>query len=227
MAGERLNSSSPYLDLFKLLYVLDPDRLIRCPYNKHHLIRVCRFSCHIVKCRKNYPELAKELVTCPFHARHLVRQADLSDHITKCRYKEFIEQDIVNQSSDFEREQMNAVSTWQAPPCDEDWEAESLEQPSSPFIWGMSSSGTNSTSFEHKNCLPSRVRAPESFPYACHGKADYMVSRGPAVEHLLDTSETPWLSTRRRRKLPLQKAVVVTSVAGERVSEGPLTAWRA
>lgn len=28
----------------------------------------------------------------------------------------------VNQSSGFQREQMNAVSTWQAPPCDEDWE---------------------------------------------------------------------------------------------------------
>uniref|UniRef100_A0A8C0BM80 Gametocyte specific factor 1 n=1 Tax=Buteo japonicus TaxID=224669 RepID=A0A8C0BM80_9AVES len=97
-------------------------RLIQCPYNKHHRIRACRFPYHLVKCRKSYPEVAKELATCPFNARHLVPQADLSDHIMKCNDKGFIEQDIVNQSSGFQREQMNAVSTWQAPPCDEDWE---------------------------------------------------------------------------------------------------------
>ncbi|KAM9656226.1 gametocyte-specific factor 1-like isoform 4-T4 [Morphnus guianensis] len=102
--------------------VLDPERLIQCPYNKHHRIRACRFPYHLVKCRKSYPEVAKELATCPFNARHLVPQADLSDHIMKCDDKGFIEQDIVNQSSGFQREQMNAVSTWQAPPCDEDWE---------------------------------------------------------------------------------------------------------
>ncbi|XP_074892959.1 gametocyte-specific factor 1-like [Buteo buteo] len=152
--------------------VLDPERLIQCPYNKHHRIRACRFPYHLVKCRKSYPEVAKELATCPFNARHLVPQADLSDHIMKCNDKGFIEQDIVNQSSGFQREQMNAVSTWQAPPCDEDWETESLEQSDSPFVWGMTNSGINSssTTFEQKNCLPSRVRAPESLPYAISWK---------------------------------------------------------
>uniref|UniRef100_A0A8B9M2N3 Gametocyte specific factor 1 n=3 Tax=Accipitrinae TaxID=8955 RepID=A0A8B9M2N3_9AVES len=152
--------------------VLDPERLIQCPYNKHHRIRACRFPYHLVKCRKSYPEVAKELATCPFNARHLVPQADLSDHIMKCNDKGFIEQDIVNQSSGFQREQMNAVSTWQAPPCDEDWETESLEQSDSPFVWGMTNSGINSssTTFEQKNCLPSRVRAPESLPYAVSWK---------------------------------------------------------
>ncbi|GAB0199325.1 gametocyte-specific factor 1 [Grus japonensis] len=91
----------------------------------------------------SYPEVAKELATCPFNARHLVPQADLSDHITKCNDKGFIEQDIVNQSSGFQREQMNAVSTWQAPPCEEDWETELLEQSDSPFVWGVTNSGIN------------------------------------------------------------------------------------
>ncbi|NXN74983.1 GTSF1 factor, partial [Himantopus himantopus] len=102
--------------------VLDPERLIQCPYNKHHRIRASRFPYHLVKCRKSYPEVAKELATCPFNARHLVPRADLSDHIMKCNDKGILEQDIVNQSSGFQREQMNAVSTWQAPPCEEDWE---------------------------------------------------------------------------------------------------------
>uniref|UniRef100_A0A8C4U730 Gametocyte specific factor 1 n=1 Tax=Falco tinnunculus TaxID=100819 RepID=A0A8C4U730_FALTI len=121
----------------------------------------------------SYPEVAKELATCPFNARHLVPQADLSDHMMKCNDKGFIEQDVVNQSFRFQREQMNAVSTWQAPPCDEDWETESSEQSDSPFIWGTTSSGINSsstTASEQRNCLPARVRAPESFPYAVSWK---------------------------------------------------------
>nr|XP_021151079.1 gametocyte-specific factor 1 isoform X3 [Columba livia] len=148
----------------------DPERLIQCPYNKYHQIRACRFPYHLVKCRKSYPEVAKELATCPFNARHLVPRADLSDHIKKCNDKGFIEQDIVNESSGSQREQMNAVSTWQAPPCDEDWETESLEQSDPPFIWGMTNSGKNSATFEKKNCLPSRVRAPGSFPYSASWK---------------------------------------------------------
>ncbi|XP_037266873.1 gametocyte-specific factor 1-like isoform X1 [Falco biarmicus] len=153
--------------------ILDPERLIQCPYNKHHQIRACRFPYHLVKCRKSYPEVAKELATCPFNARHLVPQADLSDHMMKCNDKGFIEQDVVNQSFRFQSEQMNAVSTWQAPPCDEDWETESSEQSDSPFIWGTTSSGINScstTTSEQRNCLPARLRAPESFPYAVSWK---------------------------------------------------------
>ncbi|XP_010189736.1 PREDICTED: gametocyte-specific factor 1, partial [Mesitornis unicolor] len=120
--------------------VLDPERLLQCPYSKHHRIRACRFPYHLVKCGKSNPEVAKQLATCPFNARHLIPRADLSNHITKCDDKELTEQDTVNQSSGFRREQMNAVSTWQPPPCDEDWEAESSEQSDPPFVWGMTSS---------------------------------------------------------------------------------------
>ncbi|XP_009955844.1 PREDICTED: gametocyte-specific factor 1-like, partial [Leptosomus discolor] len=166
--------------------VLDPERLIQCPYNKHHRIRACRFPYHLVKCRKSYPEVAKELATCPFNARHLVPQADLSDHIMKCNDKGLIEQDIVIQSSGFQREQMTAVSTWEAPPCDEDWETESLDQSDSPFVWGMTSSGANkeqmqsfcSSTAAEQNCLPSRVRAPESFPYTGESWKGYTCNQG-------------------------------------------------
>lgn len=30
----------------------DPERLVQCPYDKHHQIRACRFPYHLVKCRK-------------------------------------------------------------------------------------------------------------------------------------------------------------------------------
>uniref|UniRef100_A0A8C6JFZ9 Uncharacterized protein n=1 Tax=Melopsittacus undulatus TaxID=13146 RepID=A0A8C6JFZ9_MELUD len=149
------------------LNAFDPERLVQCPYNKHHRIRACRFPYHLVKCKKSYPEVAKQLATCPFNARHLIPQADLSDHIAKCSYKGLIEQDVGNQPSDFKRDEMNAVSTWQAPPCDEDWEAELLEQSDSPFIWGMCNSGINSSSTTsgRESYLPSGVRAPEISPY--------------------------------------------------------------
>ncbi|XP_031456920.1 gametocyte-specific factor 1-like isoform X1 [Phasianus colchicus] len=120
----------------------------------------------------SHPEVAKLLATCPFNARHLVPRADLVDHISKCRDKGFIEHDIAHCSSGFQRDEVNAVSTWQAPPCDEDWETELLEQPNSPFVWGMTNSGINSCSVTsgQKNYLPSSVRAPESSPYAASWK---------------------------------------------------------
>uniref|UniRef100_A0A8C9L3I7 Gametocyte specific factor 1 n=1 Tax=Pavo cristatus TaxID=9049 RepID=A0A8C9L3I7_PAVCR len=150
----------------------DPERLMQCPYDKTHQIRACRFPYHLVKCRKSHPEVAKSLATCPFNARHLVPRADLGDHISKCRDKGFIEHDIAYCSSGFQRDEVNAVSTWQAPPCDEDWETELLEQPNSPFVWGTTNSGINSCSVTsaQKNYLPSSVRAPESSPYTASWK---------------------------------------------------------
>ncbi|NXA43101.1 GTSF1 factor, partial [Eudromia elegans] len=104
--------------------ILDPERLVQCPYDKHHRIRARRFPYHLVKCRKSYPQVAKQLSTCPFNARHLVPQADLRDHISNCNDKRFIEEEIASEASDFQRKHMHmsSVSTWQAPPCDEDWD---------------------------------------------------------------------------------------------------------
>ncbi|NXF85270.1 GTSF1 factor, partial [Eubucco bourcierii] len=110
----------------------DPERLVQCPYDKHHQIRARRFPYHLVKCRKSHPKEAKQLATCPFNARHLVPHQHLGDHIVTCTDKGFVEQDIMSQSCGSQRE---AVSTWQAPPCDEDWETELQEQSESLFIW--------------------------------------------------------------------------------------------
>uniref|UniRef100_A0A672K982 Gametocyte-specific factor 1-like n=1 Tax=Sinocyclocheilus grahami TaxID=75366 RepID=A0A672K982_SINGR len=62
----------------------NPDKLLLCPYDPHHLIRACRFPYHLIKCRKNHPELVGELWTCPFNARHLMRKHELSHHISTC-----------------------------------------------------------------------------------------------------------------------------------------------
>lgn len=31
---------------------MDPDKLLQCPFDKNHQIRVCRFPYHLIKCRK-------------------------------------------------------------------------------------------------------------------------------------------------------------------------------
>ncbi|NXW67830.1 GTSF1 factor, partial [Hirundo rustica] len=100
----------------------DPERLIQCPLVKHHWIRARRFPYHLVKCKESNPEIAKKLATCPFNARHLVPKADLGDHIMKCSDKAFMEQDVVSQSCEPPQEHLNNGSTWQAPPCHENWE---------------------------------------------------------------------------------------------------------
>ncbi|NXA14636.1 GTSF1 factor, partial [Sapayoa aenigma] len=102
--------------------MLDPEKLIQCPFDKHHQIRASRFPYHLVKCKENNPEIAKKLATCPFNARHLVPRAHLSDHIMKCSDKAFMEQDGVCGSFEPLQEQLKNGSTWQAPPCEEDWE---------------------------------------------------------------------------------------------------------
>ncbi|KAL8164071.1 UNVERIFIED_CONTAM: hypothetical protein K2H54_045251 [Gekko kuhli] len=73
---------------------LDPEKLMQCPYDKNHQIRACRFPYHLVKCRKNHPDIVQQLVTCPFNARHQVPRTEISQHISSCDDKRFIEQDI-------------------------------------------------------------------------------------------------------------------------------------
>ncbi|CAM4608510.1 unnamed protein product [Lepidochelys kempii] len=155
---------------------LDPERLIQCPYDKYHQIRACRFPYHLIKCRKNHPEIAKQLATCPFNARHQVPRAEISRHISSCDDKSFIEEHIVSQSNNCQGEKMNIVSMWQPPPCDEDWDRDLQEQSNSAFVWGTFSSGVNrypgsSVVMEQKSNLMSGMRAPKSLPYSLSWKS--------------------------------------------------------
>ncbi|XP_069882561.1 gametocyte-specific factor 1-like isoform X1 [Dipodomys merriami] len=75
---------------------VDPERLLQCPYDKNHKIRSCRFPYHLVKCRKNHPDIAAKLATCPFNARHLVPRDQLSEHIATCMDKIFLEDEVDN-----------------------------------------------------------------------------------------------------------------------------------
>ncbi|XP_016367858.1 gametocyte-specific factor 1 isoform X2 [Sinocyclocheilus rhinocerous] len=83
----------------------NPDKLLLCPYDPHHLIRACRFPYHLIKCRKNHPELVGELWTCPFNARHLMRKHELSHHISTC-----VDRCSVNDSCEVDKHVTSAPS---------------------------------------------------------------------------------------------------------------------
>ncbi|XP_077085672.1 gametocyte-specific factor 1 isoform X3 [Siphateles boraxobius] len=99
----------------------NPDKLLLCPYDPHHLIRACRFPYHLIKCRKNHPELISELWTCPFNARHLMRKDELSDHILTCVDRCSVRETYMASVKTDSKFQI-PVSTWTAPVCDEDWD---------------------------------------------------------------------------------------------------------
>uniref|UniRef100_A0A8D2LB23 Gametocyte specific factor 1 n=1 Tax=Varanus komodoensis TaxID=61221 RepID=A0A8D2LB23_VARKO len=145
------------MEVFINIYALDPEKLMQCPYDKSHQIRACRFPYHLVKCQKNHLDIVQQLVTCPFNARHQIPKEEISQHISSCDDKRCIEQDIVS-----------VLSSWQSPPCEEDWDKDLVEQSNSIFIWGTSHCGVNSsgsnTAMSYKSHLASGLRAPKSMP---------------------------------------------------------------
>uniref|UniRef100_UPI00398EE4D6 gametocyte-specific factor 1-like n=1 Tax=Pristiophorus japonicus TaxID=55135 RepID=UPI00398EE4D6 len=143
-----------------------PEDLLQCPYDKNHHIRACRFPYHLVKCRKNYPDKARNLESCPFNARHRIPKAEMKHHITNCVDKKTIEGDFV---SNAQRKPCEIpLSTWTCPPPEEDWEKDDDES-SGTFIYGYSNLSRNcikasSISAYETNIITAGIRAPKSFP---------------------------------------------------------------
>uniref|UniRef100_A0A452DS60 Gametocyte specific factor 1 n=1 Tax=Capra hircus TaxID=9925 RepID=A0A452DS60_CAPHI len=133
----------------------NPEKLLRCPDDKNHQIRACRFPYQLIKCRKNNLDVADKLV--PW--------AEISHHISSCDDKSCIEQDVVNLDTTLGKRL--AESTWQCPPCHEDWDKGLWEQTSTPFVWGTANfCGTASNIvMEHKSNLASGMHVSKFLPY--------------------------------------------------------------
>ncbi|KAM9319905.1 gametocyte-specific factor 1 [Gastrophryne carolinensis] len=176
----------------------DPERLLQCPYDSNHQIRACRFPYHLIKCRKNHPELAKQFVTCPFNARHLVPRGELSFHISRCDDKSCIEQDIADEKSVFKQD--FGPSEWNSPPCNEDWDKD-LHSDKPSFMWGIPSYPVPSTLMDPKSSLGPNLRVPKSIPYVLPWK-------------MIKISENviPTLIC-KRLLVPLMQAAVVPNLA--------------
>ncbi|XP_060677051.1 gametocyte-specific factor 1-like isoform X1 [Hemiscyllium ocellatum] len=146
---------------------IDPDDLLQCPYDQSHRIRACRFPYHLVKCRKNFPDKARNLESCPFNARHRIPKAEMKHHITVCVDKKVIEEDFVRSA---QRKPCDIpASTWQCPPLEEDWEKDEEETPET-FIYGYTNLNKNCikassvSAYESSHNITAGIRAPRSFP---------------------------------------------------------------
>ncbi|XP_020293839.1 uncharacterized protein LOC109859723 [Pseudomyrmex gracilis] len=67
----------------------EEDDVLQCPYNKYHFISLLRFSRHLVKCEKNYPNNLK--VICPYDATHRLDKIDIGQHIRHCPARTTVE----------------------------------------------------------------------------------------------------------------------------------------
>ncbi|KAK3568004.1 hypothetical protein QTP86_028604 [Hemibagrus guttatus] len=146
----------------------DPDKLLLCPFDNNHKIRACRFPYHLIKCRKNNPQLASQLWTCPFNARHLMPKNELSHHMSTCVDRCSVNTDYAV-TDETQRKFQVPVSTWSIPVCDEDWDQEEEEAgtPATPFVWGVSTSQLRQDWVEPAMTLSLTpgVRAPRVLPW--------------------------------------------------------------
>ena len=60
-----------------------------CPYDPGHPILSHRMAQHIIKCRKNHPEV--NMKTCVFNATHVIPKKDFLVHILECPDKRLVE----------------------------------------------------------------------------------------------------------------------------------------
>ncbi|XP_061528372.1 gametocyte-specific factor 1 [Phycodurus eques] len=144
----------------------DPDKLCQCPFDKSHQIRACRLSYHLIKCKKNHPQLAKELKTCPFNACHLVRKHELAHHMETCPNR------ILAGTTEGTTE---VWRKWEVPvrphsvctsDMTEDWDKE-VDEAAVPFIWGETTlTGVHQGSeAQASNRIGASFRGPFSLPW--------------------------------------------------------------
>ncbi|XP_067637633.1 protein D7-like [Eurosta solidaginis] len=95
--------------------------VVVCPYNKAHRLLRRRLQSHLIKCRKNYPQL--ELQKCPFNVTHHIPEPEFAIHVTNCPDRKLITQykyDTV--------EVKDEVRVKHAPvECDENWDDTEVE----------------------------------------------------------------------------------------------------
>lgn len=65
------------------------NKMVKCPYNSAHVLNKLRLQSHLIKCRKQYPEV--ELTACFFNYTHLLRPDEMTKHLEMCPDKLRIE----------------------------------------------------------------------------------------------------------------------------------------
>jgi len=65
------------------------EKTITCPYNPSHQITQERIQTHLVKCRRNHPDM--DMAVCPYNASHHIPKAEEAMHVTHCPDRKIIE----------------------------------------------------------------------------------------------------------------------------------------
>ncbi|XP_053665963.1 uncharacterized protein LOC128715106 [Anopheles marshallii] len=78
----------------------------QCPYDPLHKIAAKTFALHLVKCKRQHPDI--KLVSCHFDTSHLVKQEKLRDHMKTCSGRKDLLQYkfIVNKSADNSKDEL-------------------------------------------------------------------------------------------------------------------------
>ena len=144
---------------------LDPEKLLQCPYDKNHQIRVCRFPYLLIQCRKNHPDVANKLATCPFNAHHQVPRAAISHHISQAvAIKVVLSRMLSTKPGTLDKR------LWPRAPGSALLSMKTGIKICASFVWSTANyCGNNIPAsnivMEHKSNLASGMRVPKSPPY--------------------------------------------------------------
>ena len=62
----------------------DPEQLRQCPFDPVHTIQAYRYQRHILRCRKQNPEKARDFVKCKFNSMHWYHKTQIQAHHEEC-----------------------------------------------------------------------------------------------------------------------------------------------
>lgn len=62
------------------IYYLD---MVHCPLNPNHKLRRHRLPCHLLKCKKMFPDK----IQCPYGHYYYLEKHEMANHLQTCPYK--------------------------------------------------------------------------------------------------------------------------------------------
>ena len=62
----------------------DSEMLRQCPFDPVHVVQAYRYQRHILRCKKQNPEKAKNFRTCKYNAMHIFHYLKIDKHMEEC-----------------------------------------------------------------------------------------------------------------------------------------------
>ncbi|XP_045479734.1 gametocyte-specific factor 1 homolog [Harmonia axyridis] len=102
--------------------VVDPNKMDTCPYDNNHVMLRPRFNTHLVKCRKNFPDIGYSI--CDYNHDHRIPKLELNYHHEVCPDR-IIQEATENYVDSEDVMDFPSIRDLEAP-IDEVWEEEEL-----------------------------------------------------------------------------------------------------